>query len=68
MWHVWDRGEVHTGWGKAKERDKFEDLGIDGRTILKRIFKKWDRVIDCVNLARGGNRWQAVLNVVTKCG
>ena len=45
---------MHTGWGKVRERDNFEDLGIDGRTILKGIFKKWDRVMDCINLVRVG--------------
>ena len=27
-------------WGSLKERDNFEDLGINGRTILKLILKK----------------------------
>jgi hypothetical protein len=43
MWHVWGRGEVHTGlwWGDLSE-DHLEDLDIVGRMVLKRIFKKWD--------------------------
>jgi hypothetical protein len=68
MWYVWVRGEVHTAWRKVRERENFQDLGIGGRTILKRIFEKWDRGMGCINMARGGNRWRAVLNVVIKCG
>jgi hypothetical protein len=43
MWIVWGRGEVPIGfcWGNMRDRDHFEDLGIDG-IILKWIFKKWD--------------------------
>jgi len=66
MWHVWER-EIHTGWGKVRERDNFEDLGIDGRTVLKRVFKNWDRGMNCINLALGGNRWRAILNLAIKC-
>jgi len=42
MWHVWGTGEVHTGFwlGDLRETDQLEDLGIDGRTILKCILKK----------------------------
>jgi hypothetical protein len=44
MYHVWGTGEVHTGcwWGDMREGDHLEDSGIDGRIIVKWIFKKWD--------------------------
>jgi hypothetical protein len=31
-------------WGNLRERGHLIDLGIDGRIILKWIFKKWDWV------------------------
>jgi len=38
------RGEVHMGfwWGNLREKDHLEGLGVDGRIVLKGIFKKWD--------------------------
>jgi hypothetical protein len=37
-------GEVYTGfwWGNLRERDHFEDPRVDGRVILRFIFRKWD--------------------------
>jgi hypothetical protein len=37
MWSIWVRAEVHTGlwWGNVSEGDHMEDLGLDGRIILK---------------------------------
>jgi hypothetical protein len=29
-------------WGTLRERDHFRDTGLDGRIILRRIFRKWD--------------------------
>jgi len=38
------RIEAYTGfwWGNLREKDHLEDPGVDGRTILRRIFRKWD--------------------------
>jgi hypothetical protein len=35
-----------TGWGNKRERDKLGDLGVDGKMILKCIFKKWSWIMD----------------------
>jgi hypothetical protein len=29
-------------WGNLRERDHWGDPGVDGRVILRRIFRKWD--------------------------
>jgi hypothetical protein len=46
MWHVWVTGEVHTGiwWGDLRGRRQLDDQDVDGRIILKLIFRKWDGV------------------------
>ena len=43
-WARMERLEVYTGfwWGNVRERDHFEDPDIDGRIILKWIFRKWN--------------------------
>jgi hypothetical protein len=52
--------EVHTGfwWGDLREGDHFGDQGVDGRIILKLIFKKWDgrawTGLSWVRIGRGG--------------
>jgi hypothetical protein len=37
----WGRAEVHTGfwWGYLRERGHFEDPGLDGRIILRWIYR-----------------------------
>jgi hypothetical protein len=38
------REEVYTEfwWGNLREGDNFEDPGVDGRVILRWIFRKWN--------------------------
>ena len=38
------RKEVRTGfwWGNLRDRDNLEDSGVDGRKILRWIFRKRD--------------------------
>jgi len=35
---------LYTGfwWEKLRKRDHFEDSGVDGRIILRWMFRKWD--------------------------
>jgi len=48
-----------------RERDHLEDLGVDGRIILRWIFKKWAGVgMDWVDVAQDRNTWRALVNVV----
>ena len=41
------RGEVCTGfwWGNLRERDHWGDPDVDGRIILRLIFRKWEGVV-----------------------
>jgi len=67
MWHVWGTGELHTGfwWETLREGDHLEGLGVDGRIILKRIFKQWDgETRTWIHLAQDTDRWQALVNEV----
>jgi hypothetical protein len=43
-----ERGDACTGFwlGKLRERDHLVDPGVDGRIILRRIFRKWRYGLD----------------------
>jgi hypothetical protein len=66
MWRVWEKGELHTGfwWGDLMEGDSLDDLGVNGRIILKCILKKWEVGMDFIDLPQESNRWRALVNAV----
>jgi hypothetical protein len=42
-----------------------EDPGVDGRIILKWIFKKWDEGgVDWIDMAQDRDRWRALVSEV----
>ena len=60
------RGEVYTGfwWGNLRERDHLGDTGVDGRIILRWIFRNgmWGYGLD-----RAGSGWGQVAGTC-ECG
>jgi hypothetical protein len=62
------KSQVHTGfwWGDLREGDHLGGSGVDGRIVLKWIFKKWDGGMDWIELAQDRDRWRdvnAVMNL-----
>ena len=59
------RGVYRILGGNLKERDHWGDPGVDGRIILRWIFRKWDwGGMDWIELAQDRDRRRALLNAV----
>jgi hypothetical protein len=60
MERVWGSEEACTGswWENLRERDHWGDTGVDGRIILRRIFRKWNvgvwTGLSCFRIETGG--------------
>jgi hypothetical protein len=46
------------------EGNNLENLGVDGRIILKWIFSKWIRGMEGTAVSQDKGRWQAFVNAV----
>jgi ribosomal protein S4E len=60
-------GETCTGiWREnLRESHHLVDTGVDGRIILKRIFRKWDvGGMDWIELVQDRDRWRVLGNAV----
>jgi len=66
MCHVWETGEVHTvfWWRYRRGREHLEDLVVDGRIILKWIFKKWDEGMDWIDMVDDRKRRRDLVSAV----
>jgi hypothetical protein len=60
------RREAYTEfwWRNLRERDHLGELSVDGRIILKWIFKKWDRSLDWNDLVQDKDRSRFLANAV----
>ena len=56
------------GGRNMRERDHLGDPGVDGRIILRWIFRKWDVGVwsgsSWLELAHDSDRWRALVNAV----
>jgi len=51
------RGAYRVLGRDLRERDHFKDPGINGRIVLRWIFRKWDGGMDWIDLAQDRDRW-----------
>ena len=59
------RGYTGFWWGNVRERDHLGEPGVDGRIILRWIFRKLGcEGMDWIELAHDRDRWRALLHAV----
>jgi hypothetical protein len=71
MWRVWGRGEVCTGcwWGSLREGDHWGDPDVEGKIILRGVFRKWEGVEGtCMERTQDRDRWRALVSTVMNFG
>ena len=66
MWHVWRKGDVCTRfwWGNLRERDNWGYQDVDGKIILRWIFRKWKGLWGLMEFVQDRDRWRALVSTV----
>ena len=49
---------------KLDGKNHVVNQNVDGRIILRWFFRKWDVVLDWIELAQDRDRWRAIVDVV----
>jgi hypothetical protein len=55
---------MHGTMSLKKRGNHLEDPGVDGRIILRRIFRRWSGGMDWIDLAQDADRWLALVNAL----
>ena len=50
--------------GNLRQRDHLEDLSIDGKVMLRRIFKNWVGGMDSSDLDQNRDKWRSVVKAL----
>jgi hypothetical protein len=51
-------------WGNLRVKDHLGEPGVDGRIILRWVFRKWDEGVKWIDLAEDMDGWPAFVNTV----
>jgi hypothetical protein len=46
--------------GKLQGKRRLGNMGVNGRIILKQIFKEYKRIVDLIVLSQGREKWWAL--------
>ena len=58
------RGVYRVLVGKTEGKNHLGDPGVDGRIILRWIFRKWYEGTEWIELAQDRDTWRALVNAV----
>ena len=62
------RGAYRVLVGRSEEKRPPENLGVDGRIILKWILKKYEGGMDWITVAWDNEQWRVFVNTVMNLG